>query len=332
MSPEDERAALLADLNDALLAWRQGDVGRPGVFVSLVRSTLPLAPGTLDQAEQEDSEYFLYEPDDIDAFVLVSQTCDVVRAVSDTAGGQRFWVQVAPLVTLSEPAASEASSGRSPRFAPVPGAGANSFADLDRCTTIEKPVLVQAQRTAGCSDDASRRAFADALGRNRNRFAFPDELHEMLKPFGSHLRKRAGRQSPEGRCVDALVQIRAEPDREWDAPGVTVTLHLIVDAAQLPPLDEEFVPAVSDAAQIHMDTDPAKVAEAIEACDVDDQSTRQALWQRLAELWVGLCNPNDAIVEIVALVASEAEFTLLQMRNAPKLELDHLSPGEAAIG
>ncbi|MEJ7584215.1 MAG: hypothetical protein WKF43_09040 [Acidimicrobiales bacterium] len=85
MTFEAERAAALADLNSALLEWRQGDVGRPGLFVCVVKRNLPLAPGTMGEAEQEVSEHFLFEPVGIDAFVRVSQTCVVVKPVGDTA-------------------------------------------------------------------------------------------------------------------------------------------------------------------------------------------------------------------------------------------------------
>lgn len=86
-----------------------------------------------------------------------------------------------------------------------------------------------------------------------------------------------------------------------------------------------------DLSSVSAFTDSAEVAAAIEARANDDQTTRQALWQRLTELWAALCRQNRAVAEVVALVASEAEFTLLQMREAPQLDLDHLSPGEDYI-
>lgn len=318
-------------MNEALREWRQGDVGRPGLFVSLACRELPLESSAAQRAQDEDSEFFLVDYDGIDAFVVVSQTCDVVRAVTDQPGGRRYWVQVAPLVRLEGQAAADASAGRAPRFAPVPAEGQDAFADLDRCTTIEKAVLVQAARSVGCPTDEARRRFGDAAARNRGRFAFPDEVDEALGPLKGHMRKRQGKNSPEGRCVEAIAQIRAESDREWGSPGARVTLHFIVDEASLPAVDEEYLESTPDLSGIASMEDAAEVATRIEATPPEQAAVRQALWQRLTELWAKLCTANDSVAEVAGLVSSAAEFTLAMMRTAPQLDLDHLSPSDDPI-
>lgn len=326
--PETDRAARLEELNRALRAWRQGDVGRPGVFVSLVRRDLPLEPGAAAQARSETDDYFLQEYT-VEAFVVLSQTCDIVKAVGGERGS-RYWVRVAPLVTLTGSAASEARSGRAARYAPVPGEGQDAFADLDRCTSIEKAVLVQASRTPGCPTDDARRAFGEAVARNLGRFAFPDALDDALKPLKLHMRKRAGKASPEGRCVDALVQLRVESDREWDDLGARITVHFIVGVESLPPIDDELLSAVRDLSDVAAEDSSGNVAARIEEASADPL-LRQALWQRLAETWAEMCTPNEAVAEVIGLPSSEAEFTLMMMRSAPQLDLEHLSPDDEAI-
>lgn len=324
--PADE----VASVNERLLEWRQGDVAAAGVSLTVARTDLPLATLSRELAGEQAVEYFVAEQPT--RVVLLTQTCDVVRPVVVGDEGGRFWVQVAPVVQLTESTAALARKGRIPRFAAIPGGVEGEFADLDRCTTLEKSVLAEMTRVDASPDNRERAAFGEALARNRGRFAFPDDLEGTLSPFKSLMVKRAGKNSCEGRCLDAVVQIRAEPDPSWDDEQVAVTVYFIVEAGQLPATDEEaavFAPV--DMAAVEAMDDSAKIAEMIEQSSPHDVSRRHALWSRLADLWIAGCTPTGSISYLCALVESEADFSLIRMRVAPQIDFDHLSPGDDPI-
>lgn len=315
----------LSDIDRDLLAWQQGDVGRPGVFLSVASSKVPLAPNSLSLSTDEAEEFFMVE-EEVEAVVVLTQTCDLVRSVSTTSAvGGRLWVQVAPLVRLTGTDLDNATRGRIPRFAPVPGEGDDAFADLDRCTTLEKSVLVRLEHSRGCPDHDSVTRFSNACARNRGRFAFPDELSPALDPLRREMQKRSGRATALGRRVDDVLQIRVEPMPGWAAETISVTVHFIVSSTSLPALDEwEVVDRVRHA-DIATLGSAAEVAEAIEACSQEAPAERDAGWQRLAQLWVASCVPNQKITAISGVASSASDFTMEQMRNAPQLDLDHLS-------
>jgi hypothetical protein len=324
-----DREVALAEFNAALLPWRQGDIAQPGVIIVVARRALPLSTLTKELAAAEEADFFTSE-EDVERVVVLTQTCDIVRTVSDDDPGARLWVQVAPVVKLAEAQAALARKGRITRFAAVPGS-ADEFADLDRCTTIEKPVLVQMERVDASPTDQQRAAFGEALARNRGRFAFPDDLEKCLGPFKALMAKRAGKNSQEGRCLDAVAQIRAEPDPDWNSDQIDVTVHFIVDADQLPATDEEIAFPPAEMTVVAAMTDPSKITKMIEDSSPGDVALRLALWSRLAEVWLEGCTPTGCIASVCALVESEAEFSLLRMRGAPLIDFDHLSPEQPLV-
>jgi hypothetical protein len=70
-------------------------------------------------------------------------------------------------------------------------------------------------------------AFQRALSRSKARFAFPDDFNASMKKFQKLMTNRAGKRTPEGDHVNALIEIRVAAQPSWDASEVAVTLWLI---------------------------------------------------------------------------------------------------------
>lgn len=71
--------------------------------------------------------------------MLVNQTCDAIRA---------DYLQVAPLVRLSESETSQSATGKRPRFVPVHLDEGILFADLERMGTVGRSCLEGLGRVA----------------------------------------------------------------------------------------------------------------------------------------------------------------------------------------
>ena len=92
----------------ALHLWRQGDVAREEAWF------VHVGPGAAS-ADEEDRGEWISDPSAITTEVLglvvVTQTCDLVRSCVE-----RPFVEVAPLVELSEAQIEAARRGRMPRY------------------------------------------------------------------------------------------------------------------------------------------------------------------------------------------------------------------------
>lgn len=316
----------VARVDAQLDRWRQGDVARPGINVHVGNTAVPLVVEDHDAREADPEGGPVRAVDsDVHAVALVSQTCDIVRS---SAG--RPYVKVSPVVTLTGQVLANATSGRVPRYAPLPGLGEDAFADLDRCTTITKSVLAGMEQERGCPDDNSIAAFGQAVARHHGRFAFPNFVEAALAPLSSQMAKRARKNTPEGRCVDALVEIRAVAKPEWDAEApITIDLTFIVEEDRLPTAvegDEDVSDAV--AAFIVAPRKPEEVAAELEKQGLSDADL-STLWVKLAQAWTDLVS-LDAHPHIAAVngdVESEASYPLSKINTSVRLDLDHLSDG-----
>ena len=313
-------------VNSRLARWRQGDVARPGLSVHLGHVEAPLVVEDRDAGEADpDGGPLRSILSDVNAVALISQTCDVVRSSE-----KRPFVQVCPVVVLAGEVLANAAAGRVPRYAPLPGVGGDVFADLDRCTTITKGVLAGMEQERGCPDDAAIAAFAQAVARHHGRFAFPEFVERVLAPLSSRMAKRARRNSPEGRCVDALVEIRAVAIPEWEtSEPITIKLTFIVDEVHLPGTDDlDEVVSEQVAAFIAEPRKPEDVAVQIEQADLSDVD-RSALWVALGQAWAALAKIDDEprVAAILADVESEASYSLSRVKASVRLDLNHLSDG-----
>lgn len=219
-------AALDPDSDDAkridaaLGAWRQGDVAfGESWFVHVGDPAMPLS----EAAAQAEGAGIQALTSDVDGLVVVTQTCDIVRSCT-----ARPYVEVCPLVQVGEADFPGVRAGRRPALATLPClAGARLAVDLDRVMTIEKSIVATWARTAGCPDDASGRAFAQALARKRVRFAFPDDFTVFVRKLQSRLADKHDKDTDEGRGLRALREIRIQAAPSWDAADVEVFFWFI---------------------------------------------------------------------------------------------------------
>ena len=215
----------------ALRNWRQGDVTLDGSleFVYLADLSAPRSTTSIRLADQlrEQGEGLPDGPislvDAVPGFVIVTQTCDVVRS-----SVQRPYIEVAPLVSVPAGFLEEVRRLRRPAFAYVPAmARQRLVADLDRVMTVEKAVVARWRRIPGWTTDDEARAFAEALARKRMRFAFPDDFVAITGGLQERLRRRHNRQNPEGAHLRALREIRVRAAPGWDADAVSLSFWFI---------------------------------------------------------------------------------------------------------
>jgi hypothetical protein len=271
-------------MDEAVARWRQGDVFRGKTWVtSMADLGAPLTDESLSAEGGEDDLVAL--PTEVDGVVVLTQTCDVVRRCSE-----RPYVQVAPVQEVTTDKAALIEKGQFPRYARIP-AIAGLIADLDRVTTVEKSILAGWERTEGCSTDAERRAFAQALARKHVRFAFPDDLTEAVQPLRERILGKHGRASPEGMALrEHLREIRITADPEWDADAVSAFITFVRK---------------------------------------DTQEAAAVGWDELLERWLSLCVPAGSIVAIDGTVMTLGQMTAQEYVDSDPLDLGHLSLRDA---
>ncbi len=233
MSPEKPEP-----VDQSVKDWRQGDVFGLDSFVHIADPSDPRSDEakaeTKSPADAKMTDEWLIVISEVEAAVVISQTCDVI----DPSSVNPF-VEVAPLVRLEEPFASQAIKGGRPRYAHVPAV--NAFADLERIQPIEKPVLVRFSRTAGVRDDQEQRRFAEAVGRHFNRFAFPTPLYRALKPLSNRIDKKYGQatfdqggknETKEGQALAALDEIRIGAAPSWSADPIDLYVFFLTQTRE----------------------------------------------------------------------------------------------------
>ena len=207
-------------VDTALQAWRQGDcvlgehwfIHRFDPAVPLTEASAAVSDQGVDLAESA-----------VRGLVVLTQTCDIVRT-----SRERPFLEVAPLVEVSAQVAHEIERGRRPVYAIVPALRTHGLvADLDRTMTVEKAVVAQWARIAGCRTDTEARRFALALVRKRARVAFPDDFTALVARLQARLLERHDKQSEEGRALRALREIRVRAAPSWEATTVEVTFWFI---------------------------------------------------------------------------------------------------------
>jgi len=215
VAAESAQDPLIRSIDNVLAAWRQGDcalgehwfVHRLDKSIAVTDAGRVAAEAGADLAEQE-----------VQGFVVVTQTCDVVRSCAE-----RPFVEICPLVEVDDDRLREIQRGRRPAYAFVVLLSARRLvADLDRVMTVEKPLLATWERTPGWSTDAEARAFALALSRKRVRFAFPDDFTALARKLQSRMADKHEKNTGEGHGLRALREIRVHASPSWDAPQVDI--------------------------------------------------------------------------------------------------------------
>lgn len=195
---------------EALRELRQGDISYDGKWFVYV--SLPDGRGN----------YIVEE--EIEGVVVLSQSCDIVRSYEE-----RPYIEVAPLVLIKDQQViGEIQKGARPRYAYIPSAASRMLVgDLDRVMTIDKELASEWSFLQGCMTLMEQRQFAAAIARKRSRFAFPDDLVHLLSPLQKRVKKKHSKESPEGRLLRILKEIRIIASPSWEESEVSLTFYFI---------------------------------------------------------------------------------------------------------
>uniref|UniRef100_UPI00286C0169 hypothetical protein n=1 Tax=Chamaesiphon sp. OTE_20_metabat_361 TaxID=2964689 RepID=UPI00286C0169 len=156
-------------------------------------------------------------------FVVVTQTCDLVRSCAE-----RAFVEISPLVAVNSTWIEEIRKLKRPRYAYIAGV-ADRFlvADLDLVMTVEKAVVAAWERIPGCRSDADTRSLAEALARKRSRFAFPDDFNRFAQKLQKRMQDKHEKSTDEGDALRALREIRVSATPAWDANAVELIFWFV---------------------------------------------------------------------------------------------------------
>lgn len=242
----DQAFSNLVDEVDQLVSeWRQGDVScdRSIEFLHLADLDRPHSDPALKllrQAGETGAQKFGIQPildKAVKGVAILTQTCDLIRSCRD-----RPYVEVAPLVKVSQQFVEEVRLGKRSGFAYVPCMEKSSLvADLDRIMTVEKAVLGRWSRIAGRMTEKEAHDFRNAIGRKRSRFPFPDEFVEAMADIKKHLGIKHSRQTDEGNHLRALREIRIDANPSWDATDVDIIFWFIKDEHPTPCMWDSLV-------------------------------------------------------------------------------------------
>jgi hypothetical protein len=265
-------------LND----WQQGDcaLNVSGFLYRFAREH-PATPESRDAADASDVVEV-----DTSGFVVVTQTCDIQRAVAD-----RPFVVVCALVECPDWAdMDEIKKGMRPRFVHIPVLASRGLvADLDQVMTIEKPLLISWPRIRGCQSDSEQRAFAAAVSRKFLRFAFPDDLVAVVADLTTLIKRKHGRpESDEGKALRELREIRVAATPDWTAENVELYFLFIRREDQ-------------------------------------GEALRQP-WAHWLEKWLSLEQPTTRYFKVHGVVLPLSQIRADEYAASDQLDLDHLSP------
>jgi hypothetical protein len=140
------------------------------------------------------------------------------------------------------------------------------------------------------------------------------------------MKKKHDKESPEGQCITLVANLRVEATPNLDDPTPSLRLLVILEAADLPPL--------SHGVELHQTRIDRLVGEGAEKAATealgaaDPVSTREA-WTALAELWIQdatrLIDNIPGVDHLDVEVLSGDDLSFTRMRNAPELDLAHLT-------
>lgn len=207
-------------------AWQQGDVilAPDGLdFIHWADLAQPITDSSRESAAQDPSGIEVIVTEGLEGFAIVTQTCDLVRDQTT-----RPYVELAPLVHVADPGTyKHIKKLTQPRYAVIPALEDKRLvADLDRCMTIEKPVLSHLTPVRGMRTEDEGRQFARALARKRARPALPNDFVAAFAPVRDHLIKTFKKTNSEAEHLDAIHEFRVHPEPSWDAPSITLTVYL----------------------------------------------------------------------------------------------------------
>lgn len=189
---------------------RQGDISYEGKWFIYLSSPDEQGNGIVEE--------------EVKGVVVLSQTCDIVRTYEE-----RPYLELSPLVSISDQQVfGEIRKGARPRYAYIPAVAPDMLvADLDRVMTVDKGLASGWSFQQGCMTAMEQRRFAHAIARKRSRFAFPEDLVQLLRPLQKRIIKKHAKDSPEGRRLNLLKEIRIMASPSWEETEISLTFYFI---------------------------------------------------------------------------------------------------------
>lgn len=200
--------------------WQQGDTikvdGLPFMYMSDLRN--PLMPATkefLDNEGQSTSENpYAAIAFDVEGFVVISQTCDLIRDFADVPT-----VQLATIEKVSPEKLANAKKRTIIRYLFLPALESKSLvANLDQIFTAEKALLLgvsSEHRMPGVRTDGEAQVLSESIARKFNRFAFPEEFTEALDKFRDFVIGKHHKASDNGKVLQSIAEIRVASSKGW---------------------------------------------------------------------------------------------------------------------
>ncbi|MGO6693437.1 hypothetical protein ACCS54_13975 [Rhizobium johnstonii] len=212
MSEVIELPDLTEEERNTLRTWRQGDY-------------------TLDTREfpimfLNEEGVFDVGWEDVEGWVVLTQTCDIVNFVKG-----RDHVAVAPIVVAHPSLVASVENGTTPAAAKLENnSDDNHVVDLTKLATVQKKSLVPMTRVVGFNSDETRSAFAQTLERRYVRFAFPDALSDgPVLAIRNQSKGKHGKDSASGRVYRSLRCIRVVASPNFDTRGASVQFLAVMD-------------------------------------------------------------------------------------------------------
>jgi hypothetical protein len=232
-------SAQTIEVDKCLALWRQGDVvlGADLPFIHMTDLGSPVTLAAERVAAQEGKAGLALVSEEFTGFVVVTQTCDLVRSCKD-----RPYVEICPLVEIPEDRVELVRLGRLPRFISLSGITNKRLAvDLDRVMTIEKGLLASMteRRTKGVTSDLDAQLLAEALGRKRTRAALPDDFVVCVRRMRDRIVEKHDRNTREGEFLRAVREIRVRGIPDWAAPTIEVEFIFVFDRGANIPRDAD---------------------------------------------------------------------------------------------
>ena len=150
-----------------------------------------------------------------------------------------------------------------------------------------------------------------------------DDLTPTLTPLVNRFREKAGKDTPQGRRIDEIIEIRASATPDWSAAKISVELVFLIDRQSLPSQPLAADPPATLLAEI-ANLDAQRLAELLDDATIDP-TRRNALWQRLVDAWSLRAKPTGCVQEVTALAVPPNEFSRLDEISTPELDLEYLS-------
>jgi len=153
--------------------------------------------------------------------------------------------------------------------------------------TVEKAVVAEWEREAGCSEAQDIRALGQALARKRVRFAFPDDFTALARKLQKHLQNKHDKESSEGEALRALREIRVRAAPSWKDTEIELMFWFIRHEEQ-----------------------------------VQFQGTG---WDKQLTNWLALLPETGRFKSIEGFVVTLEDMTAKEYVESDPLDLDHLS-------